>query len=96
MNLSEADYIKVIKYIASTIHRKVVRHNGVIGIVPLSVTVPFNVNAYTMYPTAKEFFKRHHAFAPKALRYNVGDDWGAKLFARPIDVLRVEADLMEL
>ena len=93
--MSEADYIKVIKYIASMIHQKVVRYNGVIGIVPLSVTVPFNVNVYTMYPTAKEFFTKLHDFAPKALRYNMGNDWGAKLFARPIDVLRVEADLME-
>ena len=94
--MSEADYIKVIKYIASMIHHKVVRYNGVIGIVPLSVAVPFNVNAYTMYPTAKEFFTRLHDFALVALRYNMGDDWGAKLFACPIDVLRVEADLMEL
>ena len=102
MDLSEADYMKMLNYIASTSSHKLVRReDGHITIVPLKIPNGLTIDSYIFYPTAKACFRKLHGIAHNvingitvdldSLEPGLTNMW--RLFSLSVDALCIEADL---
>lgn len=89
MNLSEADYMKILKYIASKSGQKVVKHNGFIYVVAKDTIVnDSHLRIYRSTLTAKTYFNYIHAKVIMQVEYYSNSLW----LLSPEELL-VQADL---